>query len=99
MPGAFDDELQWPFHGKVTVTLCNQVSEKNDYTRIFDYAQISDPDIVQRVTTDGKLAKGFGFYSFIAHSELHYNTNSQSQYLKNGSLIFRVKVTSDLVHK
>jgi len=95
MPGAFDDELQWPFRGKVTVTLCNQVSGKSsDYTHTIDYAQVSDPAIIQRVTTGGKAAKGCGVYSFIAHSELRCNTNSQSQYLKNGSLIFRVKVTT-----
>ncbi|XP_011408385.1 PREDICTED: TNF receptor-associated factor 4-like [Amphimedon queenslandica] len=93
MAGEYDDTLEWPFQGEVTIVLLNQLEDKNHkkYTTSFDSTYKSS----QRVR-EGRSTSGFGRIKFISHEELEYNPVTNCQYLKDDSLYFRVsgKATS-----
>ena len=100
MRGMFDDDLKWPFQDDVTIELVNQLNPTSNLVREIRFSRTSDPEIVSKVTSRDRAASGFGWYKFIAHSELDYNTDEQTQYLKHDSLIFRIsKVKNDLSAK
>ena len=88
MQGRNDDNLPWPFIGKVTFTLLNQLEDKNHHTRTISFEQDNEAG---RKVVDGELAAmGFGQYTFISHNKLYAPWNCQ--YLKEDCLYFRVKV-------
>ena len=92
MPGMFDDDLKWPFQGNITIELVNLLNPTSNLVREIDFSRISNPEIVGKVTSG---ERGWAWYMFIAHSELDYNADKQTQYLKHDSLIFRIsKVTN-----
>ena len=47
MQGRNDDNLLWPFTGKVTITLLNQLADMNHYTRLVSFPQ--DDEATMRV--------------------------------------------------
>ena len=59
MPGEYDDTLEWPFQGEVTVELLNQLEDTGHYNN-------------------------YG-------THIHFN-NTNTQYLMNDTLYFRVSV-------
>ena len=95
MPGEYDDTLEWPFQGEVTIELLNQLEDKNHKKYTIHYNESMSEDCKQRVPK-GENAKGWGKPQFISHSELEYKPITNCQYLKDDSLYFRVnvKVTS-----
>ena len=88
MKGRNDDNLPWPFIGKVTFTLLNQLEDKNHHTRTISLEQ--DNEAGWRVVDGEFAATGFGQYTFISHNKLYAPWNCQ--YLKDDCLYFRVKV-------
>ena len=90
MKGEYDDELSWPFHGKITVKLLNQNADKDHYVCVFSYAK--DCDYGCRVTI-GEKNYGWGHSNFISHSELNQDSDSAVQYLRNDCLKFQLYCT------
>ena len=88
MKGRNDDNLPWPFTGKISFTLLNQLGDKNHHTRTISLQQ--DNEAGWRVVEGEFAATGFGYYTFISHNKLYTPWNCQ--YLKDNSLYFRVKV-------
>ena len=87
--GDNDDSLTWPFTGKVTFELLNQLEDKNHHkitARFKDCTKIGD-----RVSHDG-VGMGGGIGGFISHTDLDYQPDKNCQYLKDDQLIFRVSV-------
>ena len=87
MHGNYDEHLAWPYSGKVTVSLLNQLSDRNHTSKTakFNPANASS----QRVTCDGDgVGRGFGWETFISHSKL---SSLCCSYLKDDTLYFRVK--------
>jgi hypothetical protein len=79
--GEHDIKLKWPFIGKVTFTLFNQLEDKNHHTltSLFDSkrnARVGGP--------------AWGFAQFIHHFALAHNTFRNTQYLMNDALFFKV---------
>ena len=109
MPGAFDDDLKWPFRGNVTIELINQAetsrwnpasyvsSRKVSHADSFDFAaktRDNPEEVSQRVMSGKKALYGKEIRHFIAHSALAVEG---IQYLKDDSLKFRIsKVTNIL---
>ena len=95
MAGEYDDTLEWPFQGVVTIELLNQLEDKNHWKRTVSFNESTDDDCKQRVR-EGSSTSGWGSPEFISHEELEYNPVTNCQYLKDDSLYFRVsvKVTS-----
>ena len=91
MRGDNDDNLKWPFKGTIKVSLLNQL--RNGHHRTLE-PWLPDNDITERAcgrVTEGERAEGGrGYHKFIAHKDLSYHHRRRCQYLKNGSLFFRV---------
>ena len=91
MSGEYDDMLEWPFQGEVTIELLNQLEDKNHRNGILHYNESTPNTSKQRVIKDTK-PKGWGYTQFLSHSELEYNPFTNRQYLKDDSLYFRISV-------
>ena len=89
MKGDHDDTLTWPFTGSVTVELLNQLVDKNHYKNTITFP--ADQEVSKRVV-DRKRGKGWGQTKFISHTALDYNASTNTQYLKDDTLMFRVSV-------
>ena len=92
MTGKYDDTLEWPFQGEVTIELLNQLEDENHEKSIICYNELTPEECKQRVPKGKKNTKGWGIPEFIPHSELKYDPITNCQYLKDDSLYFRVSV-------
>ena len=84
LKGDNDDKLSWPFVGEVTITLLNQLEDKNHFSKTVN------------ILAEDKMKAGIydvDYSKFIRHSKLGYNTNKNTQYLKDDTLYFRVFVS------
>ena len=90
MEGPFDDYLKWPFQGTITIQLLNQLKDVNHRTRTINFTETTDPRVVGRVTSGGRVEKGLGNYTFLPHTELDLKSKDDCQYLKDDQLKFRV---------
>ncbi len=89
MKGDHDDALVWPFLGKVTFELLNQMEDKNHHKANI---QFLNNESSQRVVETKWGDIGWGKAKFIAHADLIYNPDKNYQYLKDDAVIFRVSV-------
>ena len=91
MKGEYDDELSWPFHGKITVELLNQKADEH-YAYTLSYNESIGPDYLDyadRVLI-GEKNHGWGKTNFISYLKLSEESDS-TQYLKDDCLQFRVR--------
>ena len=95
MSGEYDNILEWPFQGKVTIELLNQLEDKNHckYTIGFDE---STPQECKERVVGKQYGRRWGHLRFIFHFQLGYNSSLNRRYLIDDTLYFRVsvKVTS-----
>ena len=89
MPGKYDDELTWPFCGKIEIELLNQSADDHHhkYVIYYDDSVPNYDKYAQRVTI-GDRSRGWGNHEFISHEVLK-NPDSRV-YLKDNCLKFRV---------
>ena len=82
--GDHDDRLNWPFVGKVTITLLNQLEDDGHLEKTLD------------ITPENNVCVGNsrGYPKFIRQSRLRLNTENNTQYLMNDTLYFRASVAS-----
>ncbi len=78
--GKYDANVSWPFLGKVTITLLNQLEDKNHHS----------VTIVMDATENMRPGKSLGYHDYISQSELDYDPEENTQYLKDDKLCFRV---------
>jgi TNF receptor-associated factor 4 len=90
MRGGNDDYLPWPFTGRVTVELLNQLENKNHHCE--DITFPSDNKASQQVVNEEKPGHGWGLPEYISHSDLGHNTAKNCQYLKDDCLHFKISV-------
>ena len=83
VPGNFDASLTWPFIGKVTFTLLNQLEDNNHYTKTLSL-------VATHNVRAGSMP--WGVIYFIPHSALAHDPVKNTQYLKDDTLYFRVSV-------
>lgn len=85
LQGDYDSELTWPFAGKITITLLNQLVDESHYTRS------------KNLTIHLRDRDGFtqGCSKFILHSKLGPDPVKNTQYLMNDSLHFRIFIQVD----
>ena len=74
--GEYDAGLKWPFVGKVTVTLLNQLQDENHHSKVIPFDAFNSR----------KVGDNWGFSTYIPHSTLSL------QYLQDDALYFRVSV-------
>ena len=95
MKGEHDDELEWPFEGRIRVELLNRRGVKGHHSKTFNLNRYSDDDgtFTSRVV-DKETACGYGSDLFISHADLGYNSTTNTEYLQDDCLRLRV---SDMV--
>ena len=81
MKGEFDDQLEWPFRGDITIQLLNQEGTGGHFTRTIYEAKTSRDE---SFAGQEMIIKTWGVSRFKSHSELY------SKYLKNDNLMFRI---------
>ena len=82
LEGKYDTELSWPFVGKVTLTLLNQMEDKNHVKKVLT---------IERAIR-AKVGEDWGLTKFISHSKLAHDRVKNTQYLKDDTLYFSVSV-------
>ncbi len=80
--GKYDDELNWPFVGKVTFELLNQLEDKNHHSM----------EVELTPENNINASDGHGYPEYIPHSKLSRDSVSNTQYLKDDTLYFRISV-------
>lgn len=81
--GKYDAELKWPFVGKIHFILMNQLEDNNHHQMTTELSMANNAHVG---------GPAWGKTQFILHSELEYNRESNTQYLKDDTLYFRVFV-------
>ena len=90
MRGEFDDHLKWPFKSHVTVAVLNQLDNNNHTTYPIRFTETTEAKHIGRVTDGERAPGGWGYPTFIAHTDLTYNPAKNCQYLKYDCLRFRI---------
>ena len=83
MKGEFDNQLEWPFRGYITIRLLSQEDEDYEETEIpFTGTEPSYDSVASRVVAKGRerAETGGAIFNFISH------TNLQPKYLKHDCL-------------
>ena len=93
MKGDYDNNLQWPFEGDIVVELLNWRENNNHYcgdTFCLNKNYDSDGRLTSRVTEGEYALLRVGHTSFITHSSLFYNPDTNTEYLQDDCLHLRV---------
>lgn len=87
MQSPWDDTLEWPFSGRISLSILDQ-SDDGDYKRHISETLVTRPNLLafQRPTTP-RNHKGYGYVEFA-----HIETLQDRQYVKNDCLLVRVQV-------
>ena len=83
--GRHDDELKWPFNGKITFTLLNQIQNDKHHAKFVTVEPPHDKYMWPGGT-------GWGLSQYILHSDLAHDPENGTQYLKDDALYFKVLV-------
>ena len=92
----FDNDLQWPFQGVITVQLLNQLEDSNHCVHNFNFNETTLSSTISRVTSGERAVKGYGNAKFIPHPLLGLNTIRNCQFLKENQLKFRISKATNL---
>ena len=92
MKGENDDYLPWPFTGKVTIELLNQLEDNNHRSKTTTFP--ADGEVSRRVVTGERASSGRGYSLYISHSVLTYKAAKNCQYLKDDRLHFRISANA-----
>ena len=80
--GKHDANLKWPFVGRITFTLLNQLEDKNHHHKVMEITR----------DRNAQVGSAWGKHTFISHSKLDYDPGKNTQYLKDDTLYFSVSV-------
>ena len=85
LEGRYDDQLHWPFLGTVTYELLNQLADEKHHSRESFYDADDNTQVGNRC----------GFHEFLPHSSLSHDPATNTQYLLDDTLYFRMSVIVD----
>ena len=93
MPGEYDDTLEWPFRGEVTIELLNLLEDKHHFKGVILFTNNMPEKYCERVV-DKEHGLGWGIPKFLSLEELHHPSPKNCQYIemKEGLLFFRLSV-------
>ena len=84
MKGEFDDQLEWPFKGDITIQLLNQQGDPGHFTRTI-YQAIAERS---EAATGEKFISAWCIRQFKSHSEI------VPKYLKDDSITFHISMAT-----
>ena len=70
MRGEFDDQLKWPFYGKVNVRLLNQEEDRDHVVKTIDFNDTASDESICRVIGRERAGRGRGNRKIFPLSEL-----------------------------
>lgn len=83
MKGEYDDQLEWPFRGRVTIRMCNQLVPMSHIVGMFEFDEFIRQDTCNRVTGPTDFAPiGLGSHMFASHADLEYDVLRNTQFIK-----------------
>ena len=82
LEGRNDSNLKWPFIGSVKIELLNQLKDDNHHIKT----------VLIKIEHNAQVRSALGYSQFISHSMLDHNPSSNTLYLKDNTLYFRVSV-------
>ena len=85
LEGRYDHQLHWPFMGSVTYELLNQLADDKHHSREVRYD----------ASVDMQVGSCKGCTKFLPHSSLCHDPATNTQYLLDDTLYFRVSVAVD----
>ena len=89
MTGEYDDQLQWPFVGDVIIQLLNwKENKKHHQTTVSVKATSGFVRVLEGQY--GPILQGYS--RFISHSSLSYNSTTNTEYIHDDCLRFRVSM-------
>ena len=91
MLGPNDHQLQWPFQGDVAIELVNWQEDKGHHSKVVSLSPKCTNAICNRVVNGDRSSDCWGYSEFVSHATLPYNPTTNTEYLQNDSLHFRVK--------
>jgi TNF receptor-associated factor 4 len=83
MKGEFDDQLKWPFRGKISIRLVNREKDKDHIVKILWFTEDVLQSCQRVMTVEPSAGQGNG--RFFPHTEL------QPKYLKNDCIKLFIK--------
>ena len=89
--GRHDDNLVWPFQASIVVELVNWREDANHHSYTISFNEFTPIKCKSQVTEREQAPTGLGTHSFVSYSSLYYNTNTNSEYLQDDCLRFKVK--------
>ena len=92
MEGKYDDQLQWPFIGNIVIELLNWRENRKHHK--VNIAMKEKNGLVRVI--QGEYGLPWGCHQFISHSSLSYNSTTNTEYLQDDCLRFRVSMTKCL---
>ena len=81
LQGEFDNQLEWPFRGAISIKLLDQEDTGQHYVKTVTFDDA--PEAYNHRITKGDYDSGWGLSRFISHTEL-------ARFLKYDSLCFEV---------
>ena len=88
--GEYDDELPWPFQGKVTVELINWKNNHSHVSYTLDFNKAPVAGCSERVLIDIIAPNAFCTDEFISHQTLISPSSPDTQYIQDDCIRFRV---------
>ena len=88
--GEHDEALRWPFRGSVTVRLLNQREDAQHNEVTIPFTDETPHDTRNRVKTGNMASWGWGCQTFISHTDLDYQPETNCEYRTNNCLHFAV---------
>lgn len=88
--GEYDDDLDWPFLGNVTIHLLNQRGDRQHYQKVIRFTEDTPPGVCNRVIDKEMAKEGNGPTQFIAHGDLSYNPDKDTEFVRDDCLKIRV---------
>ena len=85
LEGHYDNQLHWPFLGTVTYELLNQLGDDNHHRMVSTFI----------ASHNMRVGSSRGCPKFLPHSSLNHNPATNTQYLLDDTLYFRVSVEVD----
>ena len=91
LKGDNDDNLVWPFQADILVQLLNWRQNANHYNHTISFNERTFDESKSCVTTGDKALNGWGIHQLILCTKLGYNSTTNTEYLQNDCLRFKVK--------
>ncbi len=90
MKGEHDNALSWPIEADIAVELLNWKENKNHKEHTISLSYGACAEAASLVPISGVAAKCFGMSTLAAHSSLSHNATTNTQYLDQNCLLFKV---------